>query len=129
MLKAVVKQVQLRPEFSLRENASRMPPFSDNHRDIQPPRYQQRFVAKITWGSRGINQGHSFCLAPVTAREDIELDPSSLQQLAHQQNEGSLARATDREVSDADDWTPQSISTSDTAIVERISRPNAQPEE
>ena len=129
MLKAVVKQVQLRPKFLLGEDTGSIAFFSDDHRDIQPPRYQQGFVAEITWGSRGINQRHPFCLAPVTARENIELDPFPLQQFAHQQNERSLARAANRQVSNADDRTPQPIGTSDAAIIEIIPRSNAQPEE
>ena len=101
MLEAVVEQVELRSELLLGEDAGGVAGFSDNDRDVQTPRHQQRFVAEIARRAGGIHQGHASGLASVTAREDIEFQSARFQQLAQQQHKRRFARSADGEISDA----------------------------
>ena len=48
VLKTVVEQVELRPEFLLGKNTGRVALFSHHHRNSQTAREQQRFVSEIT---------------------------------------------------------------------------------
>jgi hypothetical protein len=46
VLEAVVEEVESRPEFLLGKNPSLIAFFSDDYRDAQAPRQEQRFISK-----------------------------------------------------------------------------------
>ncbi len=65
VLKAVVEQMQLRPELRFREKSGLVPILPDDHGNLQLARNQQRLVAKLLRQACRIDQSHSFGLAAI----------------------------------------------------------------
>ena len=63
MLKAVVEDVQLRLEFLLGDSARVITAFTDDHRNAQPARDQQRLIAEVGGVAIGLNYQHAASFA------------------------------------------------------------------
>ena len=129
MLEAIIEQVELRSELLFRKDAGGVAVFSDDDRDLQAPSQKQWFIAEIARGTGGIDQGHASGLAPIAAREDVELDLSLFQQLAQKQHKRRFARSADGQVSHAHYRAAEPLGANDAAVIKRVSRANAKSEE
>src|ERR1700730_19317173 len=107
MLKAVVEDVQLRLEFLLRDSARGITAFTDDNRNAKPARDQQRLIAGVGGLAIGLNDQNAASFAPISARQHIETNRARLQQFAECNHERCLARATYRQIPDADHGTLQ----------------------
>ena len=129
MLKAIVEQVELRPEFLFRKDSGSVAVFADDDWDLQTPRHQDRLIAEIGRGSGGIDQGHASGLASVAAGEDVELDVSLFQQLSQKEHERRFARSADGQVSHAHHRPSEPLGTDDAVVIKGVPRANAESEE
>ena len=129
MLEAIVEQVELRSKLLFRKNAGGVAVFSDDDWDPQAPRQKQWFIAEIARSTGGIDQGHASGLAPVAAREDIELDLSLFQQLAEKQYKRRFTRSANGQVSHAHHRGVEPLGANDSAVIKRVSRANPESEE
>lgn len=129
MLEAIVEQVELRSELLFGKNPGGVAAFSDDDRDLQAPRQKQWFIAEIACRTGGIDQGHASGVAPVAAREDIELNLSLFQQLAQKQHKRRFARSADGQVSHAHHRAGEPPGAKDSAVIKHVSRANSESEE
>src|SRR5580700_10735458 len=102
MLKSVIEQMKLRPEFQFRKSSSLVAIFSYDHWHAQFAREQQRFIAELLRQARGIDQPHSSRFSSVSPRQHVELDAARREQLAEQKHERSLSRAARGKIAHAD---------------------------
>src|SRR5271163_2059370 len=102
MVNTIVENVQLRLEVLLGDSARSVATFADNHRNTQPPRNQQWFIAKINSGAIGLNHQHAPSLTTVSAGENVKLNAPRLQQFAKRNHKRSLPRTAHRKIPHAD---------------------------
>ncbi len=102
------RMCSLQAELAFSEKASLITAFADNHRAAEALRDQDGFVTEVARRSVWIDREHAASLASVAARENIERNAALLQQTAEQNDERSLPRPADGNISDADDGTGQS---------------------
>src|ERR1039457_4172410 len=76
-------------------------------------------------GPGRINQSYAACLASVSARKNVELYSSILQQFAQQYHERCLAGTADGQVANTDHRPAQAPGTENPPVVERIPGPHA----
>src|SRR5208282_475772 len=122
VLKAVVEDVQSRLEFPLSDSTRGIAAFTDDHRDAQPPRDQQRLIAEFRGVTGGFDNEDAATFAAVSAREHVEPNTAPFQQFTKRNHKRSLARAADRQISDADHRLLQSPGRQHTAIEQRVSQ-------
>jgi hypothetical protein len=101
VLEPVVEQVQAAGEAALGFAAGGVAILADDHRRFQAAGDQQRFVAELRRQTPGIDHRHAARTAPVSARKHIEGDPARLEKFAQHDYERRLARAANRQVSNA----------------------------
>src|SRR3954467_4712487 len=123
MLKSVVQQVQPRPKLLLRNQSGMISALSDDHRNVERARDQQRLVAEIAHRSHRIDYMDAFTRTPVTSRQNIKADPALFQMLAKIDDERRLPCPADRYISYAYDWTVQ-LRGKPSRVVNEISRSN-----
>src|SRR5437764_1292150 len=88
MLEAIIKQVQLRPEFLFRKAASFITVLAYDDGDVQPSCHEYRLIAEFASRAGRVNQQYAARAASVAAGEDIKLYVALLEQLAKEQNKG-----------------------------------------
>src|SRR5207249_1995725 len=103
MLKAVVKNVELRVELSLRQLSGFKAAFANNHRTAEPARNQQRFVPILRCGAVRVDDSRAARFSPITAREDVKLEAALPQHFSKHHCEWRLPCASGRNASHADD--------------------------
>ena len=108
--------------FSFGDSARLITAFTDDHRNAQPPRDQQRLIAEIGGVAIGFNDQDAASFAAVSAREHVEPNAARLQQFSERNHERSLARTTRRQISDADHGLLQPPRREHAAIEERVSQ-------
>src|SRR5438874_961020 len=102
MLKAVVKNVELRVELSLRQLSGFKAAFADNHRTTEPACDQQRLVPEIRHIAVRIHYSCAPRFPPITAREHVKLDAAVPQHLTEHNDERCFAGSARRNASHAD---------------------------
>ncbi len=122
MLKAVIEQMKLRPEFRLGKKPGFVPVFSHDHRRLQLARHQQRLIAELLRQPCRIDQPHARGLSPVSPRQHIKFDSARLEQLAQQHHKRSLSRSPRRNIPDADHAALQPARPQHSPVIERIPR-------
>src|ERR671923_2674348 len=73
MLEAIIKQVQLRPEFLFRKAASLMTILPHDDRDVQPSCHEYRLIAKFESRAGRVNQQYAARAASVAVGGDIKV--------------------------------------------------------
>ena len=122
MLKAVVEQVKLRSELRFGEAPGLVSIFADDYRHLQFACDQERLVAELLWKARGVDQVHTFGFSSVTARQDINLDPASLEQLAQKNYKRSFSRPSRGKIAHADDWALEPPRRQNSPVIKRVTR-------
>src|SRR5215468_10376732 len=117
MLKTIVQQVELRPEFRLGQLARLITVLPKNNRNLESARNQERFISKLFGRAARIHEEHPTRPSAIPAREYVEFHAARLQQLPQQDHERRLTSASHREIADADHRTAQNMTPQRTAII------------
>src|SRR5437763_15434734 len=120
MWKAVVKNVELRVELSLRQLSGFKAAFADNHRTTEPACDQQRLVPEIRHIAVRIHYSCAPRFPPITAREHVKLDAAVPQHLTEHNDERCFAGSARRNASHADDRRRQPMLSQNAAIIQMI---------
>src|ERR1019366_8032946 len=108
--------------FPLGDSARVITAFTDDHRNAQPPRDQQRLIAEVGRVAIGLNHQDAASLAAVSAREHVEPNAARLQQFTEHNHKRGLARTTHRQIPDADHGLLQPPRRQHAAIEQRVSQ-------
>src|SRR4051812_16079106 len=120
MLESIVKNVELRLEFFLRQLPGFVPAFTDNHWTTEPACDQQRLVPILRCGAVRVDDSRAARFSPITAREHVKLDAALPQHFTEHNDERCFAGAPGRNASHADDRRRQPMPSQNAAIIQMI---------
>src|SRR5258708_9030832 len=89
-------------ELLLGDSACIVTAFTDDHRNAQPTRDQQRLIAEVGGVTARLNDEDAATLATVPACKHVKPNAARLQQFADRNHECGLARTAHRQIPDAD---------------------------
>jgi len=104
MLEAIIEQMELRTEFLFGAKPCLVSVFPHDDGNVQLACNQQRLITKVARRASWIDNPDAFILPPVATGQHVKTNASVPQKLAQQNDEWSLAGASDGNVADADYW-------------------------
>src|SRR5437763_14232709 len=117
MWKAVVKNVELRVELSLRQLSGFKAAFADNHRTTETACDQQRLVPEIRHIAVRIPYSCAPRFPPITAREHVKLDAAVHQHLTEHNDQRCFAASARGNSSHEDSRRRQPILSPNASII------------